>query len=113
MRIGSSWFHRRKRYLKNRCSELAAATFKITAWAVVVLWTCLAHTQIPAVNGMTFERVDSSLALVSISHSDEGKTPGFAAHSIGYNMNVSDGAVRREQITQCAFAHGEGEITHV
>jgi len=68
-------------------------TLKSTACSVIVLWTRLIHSQIAAVDGMTSQLTDRSLAFVTISHSDECKTSGFAAHAIGYNVNVSDGAV--------------------
>jgi hypothetical protein len=42
---------------------------------------------------MTSQLIDRSLAFVTISHSDECKTSGFAAHAISYNVNLSDGAV--------------------
>ena len=68
-------------------------TLKSTACSVIVLWTRLIHSQIAAVDGMTSQLIDRSLAFVTISHSDECKTSGLAAHAIGYNVNVSDGAV--------------------
>jgi hypothetical protein len=97
VRINFSWFHKgiRKLHLKpTTAAELATPTLKRTASTVIILRTSLTHTQVSAVNGMTFQRGDSSLAFVTIAHSDEGKTTGFAAQAIGYNVNISDGAVR-------------------
>ena len=74
-------------------AKLAPATLRRTASTVIIFRTSLTHIQLSAVNGMTFQGVDSSLSFVAISHSDECETAGFAGHAIGYNMNLSDGAV--------------------
>ena len=73
--------------------KLATVSLKSTASAAIVLRACLIDSQITAINGMTFQRIDSSLAFVTISHSDECKSSRAAAHSIGDDMNVGDGAV--------------------
>jgi hypothetical protein len=73
--------------------KLPAAPLKSAAPAVIVLRTCLAHSQIAAVDGVTLQRIDSSLAFVAISHGHECKSPRLATHAISYDMNVSYGAV--------------------
>ena len=56
--------------------------------------TRLIDRQIAAVYQLAFQRIDSCLAFVTISHGDKCESTGLAAHAIGYNVNVSDGAVR-------------------
>jgi phosphopantetheinyl transferase (holo-ACP synthase) len=74
-------------------AQLTMATLKVTARSVIVLRTRLANSQISAVDEMTFQRIDRSLTFVTISHADEYKSAGFAAHTISDNVDVRDGAV--------------------
>jgi hypothetical protein len=62
---------------------------------------------------MTFQGTDSSLPFATISHCDECKPTGLTTHTIGYDMRVSNSAMRREEIAQFVFGGGKRKITYV
>ena len=62
---------------------------------------------------MTFQRANGRLAFVAISHRDKSESTGFTTHAIGYYMDVSDGAMGREEFAQFGFGGGERKITYV
>ena len=80
---------------------------------VLRLRTGLIDGQIATVYRLAFQCTNSSLAFVTISHGDKCKSTGLTAHPIGYQVHVSDSAVRSEEVAQLAFASGEREITYV
>lgn len=75
--------------------------------------TRLIDGQIATIYRLAFQSIDSSLAFVTISHRDKCKSTGLTTHPIGYQVHVSDGTVRSEEVAQFAFASGEREITYV
>ena len=77
------------------------------------LWTGLIDGQIATVYRMAFQCADSSLTLVTIPHGDKSKSTGLTTHPIGYQVHVSDGTVRSEEVAQFAFASGERQIAYV
>ena len=81
--------------------------------AVFRLRTGLIDGQIATVYWLAFQCIDSSLAFVTISHRGKSKSTGLTTHPIGYQVHISDGAVRSEEVAQFAFASGEGEISYV
>jgi hypothetical protein len=62
---------------------------------------------------MTFQGTDSSLPFATISHRDKCKPTGLTTHTIGYDMRVSNSAMRREEIAQFVFGGGERKIAYV
>lgn len=93
-------------------ANLATAR-KRTIWRLLRLRTGLIDGQIATVYRLAFQCTDSSLTFVTISHGDKSKSTGLTTHSIGYQVHVSDGAVRSEEVAQFAFVSGEREITYV
>jgi hypothetical protein len=95
-------------------SRLNLATArKRTVWLMLSLWTGLIDGQIATVYRMAFQCADSSLTFVTIPHGDKSKSTGLTTHPIGYQVHVSDGTVRSEEVAQFAFASGERQIAYV
>jgi hypothetical protein len=90
-----------------------ATARKRTVWLMLRLRTGLIDGQIATVYRLAFQCTDGSLTFVTISHGDKSKSTGLTTHPIGYQVHVSDGTVRSEEVAQFAFASGEREITYV
>jgi hypothetical protein len=76
-------------------------------------WTRFIHRQVSAINRLAFQRSNSGLAFVTISHGYKSKTTGLTAHSIGNQMHIRHRTVRREELAQFVFAGGKREIAYI
>jgi hypothetical protein len=90
-----------------------ATARKRTVRLMLRLGTGLIDGQIATVYRLAFQCTDSSLTLVTISHGDKAKSTGLTTHPISYQVHVSDGTMRSEEVAQFVFASGEREITYV
>jgi hypothetical protein len=98
--------------LFGRCL-LATVAIKRTVWAIFGLGTRFVDGQVATIYFMAFQSSNRCLAFVAISHRDKCESTGLAAHAIGHQMNISDGAMGCKQFAKLGFAGGERKITNV
>ena len=92
--------------------KLATRSWKRAA-ATIIFWASLINLECAAASILSVETRDCRIPFRSIVHRNEPKAARLAGFAINEKFDFRNSAERLKEFSQCAFCHGEGNISHV